>query len=390
MSITSKIRTGAVIQAVPLHVLLASVRVLARSCGILRIETEHHCWKLLLQNGVVLVEEGRILETFAGKLKSQKIPLPPAPPAHQTNPVGLDCYPVIEQAYRQNPEIVAQVLKSILLETFLALHLGEHFSFVWEPSPEVQLPLPTWPLAALEQASNQEAKQWQRLQRVEHPYQQVQLADAEGLLERVGNRHFPLFARLTTGQQRLSEIATELGQSLFRTAFFFDQLAQKDIVHVLPLSAHQSQDSLYTGQAKAKPAAKLEPEVFVVDDSPVLLSQFRDLLLSWGYRVSCTEQAQQAVSLMMARNPSVVFLDINMPGASGFDLLKQIRRQPKFSSVPLVLMTAERNKANQWRAQWANCRFIAKPRTLAETSTFRAELRIILRNLAPLSTDVLL
>ncbi len=86
---------------------------------------------------------------------------------------------------------------------------------------------------------------------------------------------------------------------------------------------------------------------------------------------------------MLESKPVVIFLDINMPGASGFDLIKQIRRQPQLSSIPLVLLTAEKTVSNQWRAQWASCKFLAKPRTPAEIHVFQTELRQMLGEIAP-------
>ena len=80
-----------------------------------------------------------------------------------------------------------------------------------------------------------------------------------------------------------------------------------------------------------------------------------------------------------------IFLDVNMPGASGFDLIKQIRRQPDLSSLPLVLLTAEKTVSNQWRAQWASCKFLAKPRTSAEIPVFRTELRQMLEEIVPIA-----
>ncbi|NJK60375.1 MAG: response regulator [Oscillatoriales cyanobacterium SM2_1_8] len=53
----------------------------------------------------------------------------------------------------------------------------------------------------------------------------------------------------------------------------------------------------------------------------------------------------------------MAFLDINMPGISGFELIAQIRRQPEIAQMPIVLVTAEGHIANSMRAKWANSRF---------------------------------
>jgi CheY-like chemotaxis protein len=128
-----------------------------------------------------------------------------------------------------------------------------------------------------------------------------------------------------------------------------------------------------------------QPEIFIVDDSPVLVQQFRHLVTKWGYQVNYSNNALTAVQTILKSNPAIIFLDINMPGASGFDLIKQIRRQATIASVPLVLLTAERTMTNQWRAQWANCKFLSKPCKADEIATFRSDLQALLEELAPAS-----
>lgn len=79
-----------------------------------------------------------------------------------------------------------------------------------------------------------------------------------------------------------------------------------------------------------------------------------------------------------------------MPGASGFDLIKQIRRQSQLSSLPLVLLTAEKSVSNKWRAQWANCKFLAKPSMQEEISVFQTELHTMLQKMVPTAKDTLI
>jgi len=130
-------------------------------------------------------------------------------------------------------------------------------------------------------------------------------------------------------------------------------------------------------------------KVFVVDDSPVLLKQLGSLIEAWGYEVSMCSDAVSAVEKMLIHKPNIIFLDLNMPGTNGFEMIKQIRRQPELSTTPLVMITAENNVANNFRAKWASCKFLGKPKSTNETAEFRQQLRSLLRELAPLSTDTL-
>lgn len=178
----------------------------------------------------------------------------------------------------------------------------------------------------------------------------------------------------------ITDIAQTMGKDSLIVAKSFSNLIQQKLIVIptgeesLPVTAEQSNQV---------------PQVFIVDDSPLLIRQFRNLLEHWGYVVHASEDSVSAVEKIAEVKPDVIFLDINMPVVSGFDLIKQIRRQADLGTVPLVMLTAEKSVSNQWRAQWASCKFLAKPRSPDDVSEFRIELKELLRALAPLASDVL-
>jgi CheY-like chemotaxis protein len=133
--------------------------------------------------------------------------------------------------------------------------------------------------------------------------------------------------------------------------------------------------------------ASVVPEIVIVDDSPIILNQFKRLVTTWGYQVKLSQNPATALKTILHSNPSIIFLDINMPEITGFDLVKQIRRQPKLASVPLVMLTAEKTLSNNWRAQWGGCKFLSKPVVMQEVSRFQVELRELLEELAPLQVS---
>lgn len=181
--------------------------------------------------------------------------------------------------------------------------------------------------------------------------------------------------KLTQRGKTLDGIACDLARDSLEVAKMFAKLVHQGFVSIeLPSCA--------INQAVA-------PEIFIVDDSPVLLHEFRKLLTQWGYQVNCCNQAEVAVQQILKSKPVAVFLDINMPGLSGFDLIKEIRRQPPLASLPLVLLTAENSLANQWRAKWGSCEFLGKPRTTEEVANFHTELQTLLQKIVQLDTQTL-
>lgn len=390
--VSNNLTDGQVVRNATLHILLAAMRVMSRSTGVIRVETKYHRWKLLLTGGglVLAEEEGQVIPTLVRKYNSKGINFSRIPEWEQRQNNRPYCYPFVRNVYKKHPEITKEVLKEVILENLLSLHLEDGFSFVWKPAEELPIDLPVWQLSVIENSIANEVRQWQKFDCVKHPYQLVQLVDAANLLARVGNDNFPLFARVTTGQYRICAIADTFKQPIYRTALLLDKLAQKNIVSIVPLEERKSDSNIGVRQNVSAPKnVKDEPRVFIVDDSPVLLQQMQRLLISWGYQVDFTDDAEAATDRILEYKPTIVFIDINMPSLNGFDLIKQIRRQRELASLSLVLVTAENSMTNNFRARWANCRFLAKPRSSSDTPKFRDELRNLLRELAPLSTDTL-
>jgi CheY-like chemotaxis protein len=366
------------------------MRVMSRSTGVLQVETKYHRWKLLLSGGGLALaeEEGQVMPTLVRKYSNKGLSFSRIPEWEQRQTNRPYCYPFVSNVYKKHPDITKEVLKEIILENLLSLHLEDDFSFVWQPAASLQIDMPILQLSMLENTIANEVRQWQKFECVKHPYQLVQLVDAANLLARVGNDNFPLFAKVTTGQDRICMIADTFKQPTYRTALLLDKLAQKNIVSIVPLQERKS--DIEIGVSIPVPVvAKDEPRVFIVDDSPVLLQQMQRLLVSWGYPVDFTDNAEAATDKILEYKPTIVFIDINMPSLNGFDLIKQIRRQRELATLSLVLVTAENSMTNNFRARWANCRFLAKPRSSSDTPKFRDELRNLLRELAPLSTDTL-
>lgn len=179
----------------------------------------------------------------------------------------------------------------------------------------------------------------------------------------------------------ITEIAQSMGKDSLVVAKSFTNLIQQKLIVIPSTNEDEPTEVVKT--------ANQIPEVFIVDDSPLLIRQFRSLLEHWGYIVHACEDSESATEKILKIQPAIIFLDINMPVVTGFDLIKQIRRQASLNTVPLVMLTAEKSVSNQWRAQWASCKFLAKPRSPDDVSEFRVELKDLLRTLAPLASDVL-
>ncbi len=82
------------------------------------------------------------------------------------------------------------------------------------------------------------------------------------------------------------------------------------------------------------------PSVLVVDDNDALRENLAECLEAEGYSVVAVEDGAGALSLLdLGPLPSVVLLDLMMPGMDGRALVAAIRADPRYQAVRLVLTT---------------------------------------------------
>jgi two-component system chemotaxis response regulator CheY len=102
----------------------------------------------------------------------------------------------------------------------------------------------------------------------------------------------------------------------------------------------------------------------VVDDSASMRAILKRTLAERGFEVAAAPSGLDALRMMAQQNPDLVLIDWNMPGMNGFDLLREIRRQPSYAQVKLVMVTTETNKAEMTHALAAGAdEYIMKPFT---------------------------
>lgn len=109
-------------------------------------------------------------------------------------------------------------------------------------------------------------------------------------------------------------------------------------------------------------AKNIAGRVLVVDDQPSNLRVISALLERHGYAVTTAERGADALAALEEQLPDLMLLDMLMPGMDGFDLLREIRRHPDWSSLPVVFLTIAQDRDLLLRAFEAGAvDFVTKP-----------------------------
>ncbi len=82
------------------------------------------------------------------------------------------------------------------------------------------------------------------------------------------------------------------------------------------------------------------PIVLLVEDDEDTRYVMRLELEERGYRVIEAEDGETAVALARREHPSVILMDISLPGMDGLEATKEIRRDNSLGQVPVVAVTA--------------------------------------------------
>src|SRR5215471_3094357 len=79
--------------------------------------------------------------------------------------------------------------------------------------------------------------------------------------------------------------------------------------------------------------------VLIVEDDPHILLGLEEVLQSDGFEVAVCNRGDQALNALARHRPTLVVLDVMLPGLSGYDICKQIRA--KKNSTPILMLTAK-------------------------------------------------
>lgn len=107
--------------------------------------------------------------------------------------------------------------------------------------------------------------------------------------------------------------------------------------------------------------------ILVVDDDLGTRLSISDYLELAGYWVVTAEDGCKALEKVSQYKPHLVVTDVTMPGMDGYELMRQVRRQPIFRLLPVIFLTARTNTEERIRGYQLGCDlYLPKPFELEE------------------------
>jgi len=84
-----------------------------------------------------------------------------------------------------------------------------------------------------------------------------------------------------------------------------------------------------------------QPEqILLVDDNTTNLQVLHETLAGLDYKFLIAKNGESALAIAHKAKPSLILLDIMMPGIDGFEVCRQLKADPETGGIPVIFLTA--------------------------------------------------
>jgi DNA-binding response OmpR family regulator len=92
-----------------------------------------------------------------------------------------------------------------------------------------------------------------------------------------------------------------------------------------------------------------QPKVLVVDDDPDILDAITTVLSTQPYDIEQARDGVECLEKVRQQIPDLIVLDLLMPKKDGFAVVRELRDNPKYARVPVLILTSVREDASRRR-----------------------------------------
>jgi two-component system alkaline phosphatase synthesis response regulator PhoP/two-component system response regulator VicR len=112
-------------------------------------------------------------------------------------------------------------------------------------------------------------------------------------------------------------------------------------------------------------------KVLVCDDERHIVRLIQVNLERQGYEVVTAYDGKEGLEKVKSEKPKLIVLDVMMPYMDGFEVLKNLRREPETENIPVIMLTAKAQDADVFQGyHYGADMYLTKPFNPMELVTF--------------------
>lgn len=103
-------------------------------------------------------------------------------------------------------------------------------------------------------------------------------------------------------------------------------------------------------------------KILIVDDDAFIRRPLEFILREEGFQPFTASDGEECLARAEEVDPDLIFLDVMMPGRDGFSVCAELKRNPRFAGVPIVLLSARGMETDRQRGlDLGASEFMTKP-----------------------------
>jgi len=155
-------------------------------------------------------------------------------------------------------------------------------------------------------------------------------------------------------------VESSLGQgSRFTVTLPWQPSSASDLEAISGQSQLPQTTGLHTAQLVHQPS---RTRILLAEDDQINAEIFIQFLESLSYQVILAKDGREAVNRCREERPTLILMDIQMPGMNGLEAIQEIRSDSRFDDIPIIALTALAMAGDQERCMEAGANdYMTKP-----------------------------
>ncbi len=218
-----------------------------------------------------------------------------------------------------------------------------------------------------DQLINKAQKQWQAWQGAKvadrSPNSSPIIRQADELQKRTSPQVYQTLKQLLDGNQTLRDLSIRMKRDVVTLTSSLLPYIQMGLIELITIQDLSPPVSLPpTNPTATTPEVSDGPLIACVDDSPLMCQTLEKILVGANYQFLGINDPLRAIAILLARKPDVIFLDLVMPNANGYEICGQLRKLSFFRHTPIIILTGNDGIVDRVRAKMVGSTdFMSKP-----------------------------
>ena len=102
-------------------------------------------------------------------------------------------------------------------------------------------------------------------------------------------------------------------------------------------------------------------DILIVEDHPTMREAMKLILEHEGFDIREAPDGSTAIAMVREQPPDLMFLDLNIPGTSGVDVLTEIKADPRTQDVRVIVVTATGEEGREYARSLGADEYFTKP-----------------------------